>query len=139
MLEEKRLCGDGSYTTRAEELREGYKQVHGEDEEFAHEANGSTTTGAFKTARQRRSPSNYEFAIHRLEALAVIGRGFTAAIDKAHACQPSRPKCSRWSERGAVSSMSFNSSYVRSSATADHWSTPEKDQLSRLINHLPQE
>ncbi len=65
MLEEKRLCGDGSYTTRAEELREGYKQVHGEDEEFAHGANGSTTTGAFKTARQRRSPSNYEFAIHR--------------------------------------------------------------------------
>ena len=36
MLEQQRFCGDGTYATRAEQLREGDQQVDGEDEEFAH-------------------------------------------------------------------------------------------------------
>ena len=64
MLEQKRLCGDRSYTTWAEKLREGYEQVNGEDEEFAHGANGTTTAIVCKTARHRRISSYCEFATH---------------------------------------------------------------------------
>ncbi len=64
MLQQKRLCGDGSYTTWAEELRVGDKQVNGEDDEFAHAANGTTMAIACKTARHRQIPSYCEFATH---------------------------------------------------------------------------
>ena len=36
MFEQKRLRGDGSYTTWAEKLCEGDQQVNGKDDEFAH-------------------------------------------------------------------------------------------------------
>jgi hypothetical protein len=66
MFEQKRLCGDGSYTTWAEELREGDEQVNGEDEEFAHAANAITTAIASNTAQHRRISSYCEFATHRI-------------------------------------------------------------------------
>jgi hypothetical protein len=36
LFEKSRLCSDGSYTTWAQQLRKGDKQVNGENEEFAH-------------------------------------------------------------------------------------------------------
>ena len=54
MFEQKRLCGDGTYATWAEQLREGDQQVDGEDEEFAHGANRTMTVSACKTAPHRR-------------------------------------------------------------------------------------
>ena len=54
MFEQKRLCGDGAYTTWADQLRERDEQVDGEDEEFAHRANRSMTVSARKTAPHRR-------------------------------------------------------------------------------------
>lgn len=57
MAKRHRVSGDDPYTTWAEQLREGDKQMNGEDEEFAHEANGTTTIIACKTARHRRIPS----------------------------------------------------------------------------------
>jgi hypothetical protein len=39
--------------------------VDGEDEEFAHGANGTITAGNCKTARRGRIASHYEFAIHK--------------------------------------------------------------------------
>jgi hypothetical protein len=65
MFEQKRVCGDGSYTTWAEELREGNQHVNGEDEEFAHAANATMTAIACNTARYKRIPSYCEFASHR--------------------------------------------------------------------------
>jgi len=62
MFEQERLRGDGAYATGAEQLCAGDHQVHGEDEDFAHRANGTITAGAFKTARRRRIASHYEFA-----------------------------------------------------------------------------
>ena len=64
MFEQERLRGDGAYATGAEQLCAGDHQVNGEDEDFAHRANGTITTGAFKTARRRRITSHYEFAPH---------------------------------------------------------------------------
>jgi hypothetical protein len=46
MLEQKRLCGDGAYTTWADQFRERAEQMDGEDEEFAHRANRSMTVSA---------------------------------------------------------------------------------------------
>ena len=66
MFEQERLRGDGAYATGAEQLCAGDHQVNGEDEDFAHRANGTITTGAFKTARRRRIASHYEFAPHTL-------------------------------------------------------------------------
>ena len=65
MLEQKRLCRDGAYTTWADQLREGDQQVDGEEEEFAPEANRTMTPRARKTASHRRIPSYCEFATHR--------------------------------------------------------------------------
>src|SRR5882672_6633980 len=39
--------------------------MDGEDEKFAHGANGTITTGTCKTARRRRIASHCEFAPHR--------------------------------------------------------------------------
>ena len=66
MFEQERLRGDGAYATGAEQLCAGDHQVNGEDEDFAHRANGTITAGAFKTARRRRIGSHYEFAPDRL-------------------------------------------------------------------------
>ena len=57
MLEQKRFRGDGAYTTWAEQLREGHQEVDGEDQEFAHGANGTITISACKTARRGRIAS----------------------------------------------------------------------------------
>jgi hypothetical protein len=65
MLEQKRLCGDGTHTTRADQLGDGDQQVDGEDEKFAHGANRSMFVSARKTAPHRRIPSYYDFATHR--------------------------------------------------------------------------
>jgi hypothetical protein len=56
MFEQKRLCGDGTCTTRAEQLRKGDQQVDGEEEEIAHGANRTMTTSARKTPPHRRIP-----------------------------------------------------------------------------------
>ena len=42
--------------------------MDGEDEEFAHGANGTITASACKTARRGRIASNYEFATDRAGA-----------------------------------------------------------------------
>jgi len=36
MLEHQGFCGDGTYATLAEQLREGNEEVDGENDEFAH-------------------------------------------------------------------------------------------------------
>ena len=41
VLQQQRLCGDGAYATRAEQLREGHEEVDREDDEVAHVANGT--------------------------------------------------------------------------------------------------
>ena len=46
-------------------------KVDGEDEEVAHEANGTTTASARKTAPHRRIPSYYEFASHRQQRVEL--------------------------------------------------------------------
>ena len=66
MFEQKRLGGDSASAATSEQLRDGDQQMDGEDEDFAHRANGTITTGAFKTARRRRIASHYEFAPHTL-------------------------------------------------------------------------
>jgi len=65
MLEQKRLCGDGAYTTWADQFREHDEQMDGEDEEFAHGANRTKTVSMRKTAPHRRIRSYYEFATDR--------------------------------------------------------------------------
>jgi len=50
MLEQERLCGDGTYTTRAEQLREGAQQVDGEGEKVAHGVNRTMVASAFRIA-----------------------------------------------------------------------------------------
>ena len=62
MLQQQRLCSDGTEATWPEESRKGDEQVDGEDEEFAHGANRTMTASARKTAPRRRIPSYYEFA-----------------------------------------------------------------------------
>ena len=83
MFQQKRLCGDGSYAARADELRAGDQEVNDEDEQVAHEANGTITTGMCKTARRGRIASHYEFALHRssLRRLAVSDRIVAETID----------------------------------------------------------
>ena len=73
MFEQERLRGDGAYATGAEQLCAGDHQVNGEDEDFAHRANGTITAGAFKTARRRRIGSHYEFAPDRFSIAEDIG------------------------------------------------------------------
>jgi hypothetical protein len=75
MLEQKRLRGDGEYTTWVEQLREGDQQVDNEDEEFPHGANRSMTVSARKTAPHRRIPSYYEFATHNMEFVGLVRLG----------------------------------------------------------------
>ena len=62
MPEHQGLCGDGTYATWAQQLREGDQQVDGQDEEVAHRANATMPAVPRKTARRRRIPSYYEFA-----------------------------------------------------------------------------
>ena len=64
MLEQQRFCHDGAQATGAQEFHQGDQQVDGEDEEFAHGANGTMTAVPRKTAPHRRIPSYYEFASH---------------------------------------------------------------------------
>ncbi len=64
MLQQQGLSGDGTYPTWAEQLREGDQHVDGEDEPLAHEANGTLTVSARKTARCGQIASHYEFATH---------------------------------------------------------------------------
>jgi hypothetical protein len=66
MFEQKRLCGDGAYAARAEQLCAGDQQVDGEDDEIAYRANGTIAPSGGKTARLRRIASHYEFAPHRI-------------------------------------------------------------------------
>ena len=54
------------YPTWAAQLRDRGQQVDGEDKEFAHAANGTTTASTRKTARHGRIPSYYEFATDRV-------------------------------------------------------------------------
>jgi GTP-dependent phosphoenolpyruvate carboxykinase len=85
MLEHQGLCGDGTYTTWTEQLREDNEEVDGEDEEFAHGANRTMTANARKTAPHRRIPSYCEFATDtcgvRIDSYAEIGvRKYAAAM-----------------------------------------------------------
>ena len=66
MFEQKRLCGDGAYAARAEQLCAGDQQVDGQDDEIAHRANGTIATSGGKTAQRGRIASHYEFAPHRM-------------------------------------------------------------------------
>ena len=77
MLKPKRLCGYGAYTTRAEQLREGYQEVDEEDEEFAHPSNTTITAGPRKSAQRGRIASHYEFAPPRIRDLPVSSAGAT--------------------------------------------------------------
>jgi len=55
--------------------------VNGEDEEFAHWADGSTITDACKTAREGRIPSYCDFATHRrLDAACRFARSQRESI-----------------------------------------------------------
>ena len=65
MFEQQRLCRYGARASRAEQRRDGDQQVNGEDEDFAHGANGTITARWRKTARRGRIASHYEFASHR--------------------------------------------------------------------------
>jgi hypothetical protein len=71
MFEQKRLCGDGAYAARAEQLCAGDQQVDGEDDEIAHRANGTIATSGGKTAQRGRIASHYEFAPHSRKALSA--------------------------------------------------------------------
>jgi hypothetical protein len=51
VLQQQRLCGDGTDATWAEQLREGDEEVDRGDEEFAHVANATILAGDCKTAR----------------------------------------------------------------------------------------
>jgi hypothetical protein len=52
VLQQQRLCGDGTDATWAEQPREANEEVDREDEEFAHVANATITAGDCKTARK---------------------------------------------------------------------------------------
>ena len=64
MFEQKRLGGDSASAATSEQLRDGDQQMDGEDEELAHEANGTIAANRCKTARHGRITSHYEFAPH---------------------------------------------------------------------------
>jgi hypothetical protein len=82
MLEQKRFCGRGAYTARAEQLREGHEEVDEEDEEFAHLANSTITASPCKAARRGRIASRYEFASHRYpESCGSIWIGLLSLVD----------------------------------------------------------
>ena len=70
MLEQQRLRSDTANAARAEEFREGDKQVGRQEEQIAHASNIITPVIAHKTARQRLIRTRfaiYEFATDRLE------------------------------------------------------------------------
>jgi len=81
MFEEKGLSGNSPYTTWAEQLREGDQQVDGEDEQFAHGANGTVTASACKTAQRGQIASHYEFATHTLTASKTAFDGLTFSAE----------------------------------------------------------
>ena len=65
MLEQQRLRSDTANAARAEEFREGDKQVGRQEEQIAHASNIITPVIARKTARQRLIRTRftiYEFA-----------------------------------------------------------------------------
>jgi hypothetical protein len=66
MFEEQRLRGEGAGAARAEAFRAGDKQVNGEDQKFAYEANISPAAIECETTRHRRIPSYYEFSTHTI-------------------------------------------------------------------------
>ena len=59
MLEQQRFRGDGADATRAEEFREGDKQVDRQEEQIAHESNVITPANLRKTTPQ--GPLGLEF------------------------------------------------------------------------------
>jgi hypothetical protein len=65
MFEQERLCGDATYTIRAEQLRDRDQQVDGEGEEVAHGVN--RTIGA-------RSIADQEATIKKPDLLAFVTR-----------------------------------------------------------------
>jgi hypothetical protein len=65
MFEHKRLCGDGAYVARAEQLCAGDQHVDGQDDEIAHRANGTIAATGAKTAQRERIAARYEFRPHR--------------------------------------------------------------------------
>ena len=52
VLQQQRLCGDGTDATWAEQPRQGDEEVDREDEDFAHVANATILAGGCKTARK---------------------------------------------------------------------------------------
>jgi len=46
--------------------------VDGQDEQFAHKANGTMTAVPRKTAPHRRIPSYYEFATHTFNSATTV-------------------------------------------------------------------
>src|ERR1700676_2456167 len=82
VFEQKRLCGDGAYAARAEQLCAGDQQVDGQDDEIAHRANGTIATSGGKTAQRGRIASHYEFAPHTLSRLPTEVRGTLVPLYK---------------------------------------------------------
>jgi hypothetical protein len=69
MLEQQRLRSDTANAARAEEFREGDKQVGRQEEQIAHASNIVTPVIACKTAQQRLIRTRftiYEFATDRI-------------------------------------------------------------------------
>ena len=94
MLEDQGFCGDGTHATRAEQPREGDEEVDGEDEEFAHEANGTMTAVPRKPVAHTRIPSYYELATHRGLWAIEIKRGLAPKPEKGfhHAREDLKPE-----------------------------------------------
>src|ERR1700730_13438846 len=77
MLEQQRLRSDTANAARAEEFREGDKQVGRQEEQIAHASNIITPVIAHKTARQRLIRTRftiYEFATDSLRHPLLVSR-----------------------------------------------------------------
>lgn len=61
MLEQQRFRGDGADATRAEEFREGDKQVDRQEEQIAHESNVITAANLRKTKTTPQGPLGLVF------------------------------------------------------------------------------
>src|ERR1700680_8687 len=70
--------------------------MDGEDEKFAHGANGTITAGTCKTARRRRIASHCEFAPHTFKAdpskSATWNRGAYLVNGPAHCAECHSPR-----------------------------------------------
>ena len=75
MLEQERLSCDPAHAARAEEFREGDKQVGRQEEQIAHASNIITPVIARKTARQRLIRTRftiYEFATDTRKVMELL-------------------------------------------------------------------